>query len=340
MSDYRSPPPVDLSPDEQRMERGCLRIGWGIGLALLAIVLASVYGLVMAFWPAGPEEHAKDWVAPPRRKARDVRPRYEDHLRRRPRVPAPAPPAAAPSSPQVPPPVEHKPAEVPMSAQGERAKEFKPQPTILQSYTVGDEHGSFTEPPVAIVQTLGGQETVTLSSLLADTPAEYRKDEQGSLLPIPPPIVVPVTELRMVQPFAKRTKRGNCCGSYALQLGRRMPRNSTFYHNPRVACAAYTAAVLRHCGRPGASFSATAQYGQLRRWGGKLVATRMSTSYLPYLKYLQAGDYIYFHKGSRFGHTEVYVGKGLVSGTSSSQGRVAIRRLSKRGFKQCSVVRL
>jgi cell wall-associated NlpC family hydrolase len=127
-----------------------------------------------------------------------------------------------------------------------------------------------------------------------------------------------------------------------LTTGRRQPRNRLFYRpNPRIACAAYTAYILRHCGRGGGSYSATAQYGQLRRWGGKLVATKMSTRYTPYFKYLKAGDFIFFHKaGGRIGHVEIYVGNGRVSGTSSSAGRVGIRRMGNRGFRLASVVRI
>lgn len=195
------------------------------------------------------------------------------------------------------------------------------QTVTLPGYAVGE----FREPAVTILRAIDGRRVLSLRSLV----------------PGLPPIEAPVEALRLVQTKAVRTKIGSCCGSHALAVGRKQPRNSLFYRRPRIACAAYTAYIGRHCGRAGLSYSASAQYAQLRRRGGQLVAAKMSTRYIPYLRYLKSGDFIYFHKGGgRIGHTEIYVGNGLVSGTSSSAGRVGIRRLGNRGFALCSVIRL
>lgn len=185
--------------------------------------------------------------------------------------------------------------------------------------------GEWVEPPARAQAALAGQVTVLWESLLGDGSRQE----------------IPVAALRILNAQAKTSARGRCCGAWALTVGRQRPRNRNYYRNPRIACAAYTSAILRHCGRPGASFSATAQYGQLRRWGGVLVSSRASTRYVRHLQILKPGDFLFFHKGrGRIGHVEIYVGRGLCSGTSSSEGRVAIRRVGNRGFRLMSVVRI
>ncbi len=184
--------------------------------------------------------------------------------------------------------------------------------------------GEFQEPEAEIQTTIDGKETIRLQSQV----------------PGLPPIEVPVTALKLVAARAVQTKVGKCAGSKAYQIGQRGTRNRAFYRNPRVACAAFTAFCFRHCGRRGLSFSATQQYAQVRRRGGKLVAARVSTRYAPYYPYYRRGDLLFFHKGRRMGHVEISVGGGWTVGTSSSAGRVGRRRVGNRGFARMSVVRM
>lgn len=194
---------------------------------------------------------------------------------------------------------------------------------VVPAYTVADEFGSFSEPEAPVLTTFTGKNRVRLAHLW----------ESGR------EIEVPVVWLRLVNPSTLQSAWGSCVGRTAKRVGRKQPRNRLFYRNPRIACAAYTAYIHRQCKHPGFSYSATAQYGQLRKRGWRLVASRVSTRYAPYFRFYRPGDQIFFHKGSRFGHTEQYVGNGLTSGTSSSEGRVAIRRVGNRGFRLMTVLR-
>lgn len=191
--------------------------------------------------------------------------------------------------------------------------------------TPGYPVGEFQEGPQRILKTIDGQDTLLLQ----------RWDDPSKTLE------VPVEALRLVAPNAKRTHVGLCAGNKAATIGARGTRNRAFYRNPRVACAAFTAFCFRHCGRRGLSFSASQQYAQVRKRGGRLVASRVSTRYAPYFKYYQQGDLLFFHKGrGRIGHVEICVANGWTVGTSSSAGRVGRRRIGNRGFSQMSVVRL
>lgn len=196
-----------------------------------------------------------------------------------------------------------------------------PTSMTVPGYPVGE----FREAPQRILTTVSGQESVLL----------YRLDDPTHTL------TAPIVALKLVSPAARQTQLGRCAGPTALKVGRGRPRNRQFYRNPRIACAAYTAFILRRCGRPGGSFSASTQYAQLRRRGATIVATKMSTRYGPYFSYLKSGDFLFFHKGGgRIGHLEIYVGNGQTSGTSSSEGRVAIRKVGNRGFRLMSVLRI
>lgn len=158
----------------------------------------------------------------------------------------------------------------------------------------------------------------------------------------------PVRELKLVQPYARQTILGVRVGNTAYQTARRVPRNSLFYRNPRVACAAFVSAMFKRHGVRGYSFAVNTFYTQVRakknrsgRGGGRLVASRVSTRYTPYFPFFKAGDLLFFHKGGRrLGHMEIYVGRGLTAGTSSSEGRVAVRRVGNRGYRLMSVVRV
>lgn len=195
------------------------------------------------------------------------------------------------------------------------------KPVTLPAYSVAD----FQEPSFRIQTEIGGRSQVLL----------YRLDDPTDTM------IATVSALRLVDIFANQTALGRCCGKRALSVGRKQPRNKLFYHNPRIACAAYTAYILRGCGRKGGSYSASVQYAQLRKRGAKIVAARISTRYGPYFSYLKPGDALFFHKpGGRIGHVEFYVGGGKTSGTSSSAGRVAIRKVGNRGFSLMSVLRI
>lgn len=185
--------------------------------------------------------------------------------------------------------------------------------------------GKFAEGPQRILTLIDGQDTLLLTRL--DDPSIT--------------LEVPVAALRLVAPNAKRTGTGLCAGNKAYSIGLKGTRNRAFYKNPRVACAAFTAFCYRHCGRAGLSFSASQQYAQVRKRGGRLVASRVSTRYAPYFRYYQKGDLLFFHKGGgRIGHVEICVGGGWTVGTSSSAGRVGRRRIGNRGFSLMSVVRM
>ncbi len=185
--------------------------------------------------------------------------------------------------------------------------------------------GEFREPASAIYTSLDGQEVLLLPHLWAP----------GKTLE------APVVALRLVNPRAPVTARGRCGGRTATSVARKMPRNRRFLPSaPRKACSAFTSYVLRTCGMRGLSFAVNTQYAQVRRRGGKVVASRVSTRYAPYFAFYKPGDLLFFHRGKRLGHEEIYVGNGLTAGTSSSMLRVAIRRVGNRGFAYMSVVRL
>lgn len=301
MSDYRSPTPMDPSPEERRFRRT-----WRIlGLVLLGVCILSLAGfLTWAFRPPTAQERAKNWVSPPRptESRRSATPRHE--TRSRPTAPVPA----TPPGPQPPPPVEHAPAEVPMSAQGVSAKE-----------------AAEDKPEAPILQSINGQETITIRH-------QWLAGQE---------MTVPVSELRLVSPNAKQTAIGVCAGKRAARQGNLRTRNRVFLRTWRVACAAFTGFCVRPCGRPGLSFVAHTQYQQLLKRGGKLVASKASTRYAPFYPYFKKGDYLFFWKsGRRIGHCEVCVGGGWTVGTSSSAGYVARRRVGNRGFRTMSVVRL
>jgi hypothetical protein len=152
---------------------------------------------------------------------------------------------------------------------------------------------------------------------------------------------VPVKALGLVNPRAKVTPRGLLAGAIALKAGRRGFRNSKFLrHAPRVACAAFVSWVLRQVGIRRLSNSASALYSLLRKQRGRLVASQVSTHYAPLFQYLRPGDCLFFWKGRRISHTEVYVGGGMTVGTSSSMLRVGVRKVGNRGFARFSVVRI
>lgn len=226
--------------------------------------------------------------------------------------------------------------------ENERAKaKVEPPITILQAgYTVGEEtDGSpFQEPPMAILRLWKGSETVTLRDLLEQTPQAFREGEVPH-----PPITVPVEALRLVNPKARQTILGVRVGNTAYKTALGKPRNSKYYRpNPRVACAAFVSAMFKANGVRGLSFAVNTLYPQLRKRGGKVVVSRMPTRYSREINYLKAGDILFFHhrRGSRLAHTEVYVGRGLTAGTSSSVGRVAVRKVGNRGFTQVTAIRV
>ena len=196
------------------------------------------------------------------------------------------------------------------------------QTITVPGYPVGE----FREPRTRIYTRLDGQEQVLLEHFFVPGKA----------------LEVPVKELRLVNPRAKQSKRGTCAGVFARNVARRMPRNSRFLPRaPRIACSAFTSYILKSCGLKGMSYAVNGQYAQLRRRGAKIVASRMSTRYTPYFRYLKSGDLLFFHKrGGRMGHEEIYVGNGLTAGTSSSMLRVGIRRVGNRGFSTMTVLRI
>lgn len=151
---------------------------------------------------------------------------------------------------------------------------------------------------------------------------------------------IPIEALRLINPYARQTALGVRIGSFARIYGKQRPSNRQFYHNSRIACAAYVSYVLRKAGWKHGSNGATALYGLTRKYGGRLVGTNISTRHVRFYPYLQAGDCIFFIQGGRIRHTEIYIGGGLCSGTSSSMGRVGIRAIGNRGFRAFSVVRL
>jgi hypothetical protein len=212
------------------------------------------------------------------------------------------------------------PPEVPMGTQAVSAKQVDKERAVVPSFTVGGT--DFTEPAAPIVTSIDGKDTITLRL--------PRKE-----------VTIPIRELKLVAPKALQTKLGVCAGKHAVIQGNARTRNRAFYRNPRIACAAFTAYCARKCGRPGLSFGAHAQYSQLRRRGGRLVASKASTRYAPWYPYWRRGDYLFFWKSrNRIGHCEISVGGGWTVGTSSSAGYVARRRTGNRGFARMSVVRL
>ncbi len=189
----------------------------------------------------------------------------------------------------------------------------------LPGYPVGE----FVEPPPRILTILDGRRTVTLQHLLHQWPD----------------ITAPVGALRLVNPRAPQTNFGRRVGAIALKLGIQGIRNGRFYRRPRIACAAFVSYVLRKAGRPGYSFAVNTLYAQVRRKHGILVASRVSTRYTPFYQWYRPGDLLFFHRGRRLGHVEIYIGGGNTVGTSSSALRLGVRRVGNRGFSQMSVVR-
>lgn len=184
--------------------------------------------------------------------------------------------------------------------------------------------GGYVEPVHGILTTLDGRETITLSHLLHQWPD----------------ITVPVVELRLVNPGARQTNRGRLVGAIALRLGIQGIPNRRYYYKPRIACAAFVSYVMRRAGdRRPYSYAVNTFYPQIRRRGGVLVAARVSTRYTPYYRHLKPGDLIFFHRGRRFGHLEIFVGGGKTVGTSSSALRLGVRAIGNRGFRAMSVVR-
>ena len=192
----------------------------------------------------------------------------------------------------------------------------------IRGYRVGE----FTEPPATILATLDGKERITLQHLLHEWPD----------------LIVPVTELRLVNPKAKQSKLGARVGVVARRVAARMPSNRKFLpRSPRVACAAFVSYVIKTAGGKPISYAVNTAYPQLRKRGGKIVASRVSTRYVAYMKHYRPGDVLFFHKGgNRLGHMEVYVGNGMTAGTSSSMLRVAIRRTGNRGYALMTVLRI
>jgi hypothetical protein len=186
--------------------------------------------------------------------------------------------------------------------------------------------GEFFEPPQQILRTWQGKTTMRLKSLV----------------PGRPDIFAPVEALRLVNPRARHSRLGTRVGLTARRVASSMPRNSRFLPSaPRVACAAFTSYILVKSGGKRHSYAVNVAYPQLRRRGGKIVASRVSTRYAPYYQWYKPGDFLFFHKrGNRLGHQEIYVGGGLTAGTSSSMLRVGIRRVGNRGFKLMTVLRL
>ena len=194
--------------------------------------------------------------------------------------------------------------------------------TVTQpGYAVGE----FREPPMRILTRLQGRETIRLQHLWVPGKS----------------IMVPVEELKLVAPNAKVTNLGKCVGKQAVRQGNARTRNRVFLRQWRVACAAFTAFCMRHCGRPGGSFAVRTQYAQVRKRGARIIASKVSTKYAPWYPFYRPGDLLFFHKsGGRMGHMEISIGGGWTVGTSSSAGYVARRRVGNRGFTRMSVVRL
>jgi hypothetical protein len=151
----------------------------------------------------------------------------------------------------------------------------------------------------------------------------------------------PVEALGLVSPYAKQSRLGSRMGATACATARRGYPNRLYYRpNPRVACAAFVSAMFKKHGVRGYSFAVNTFYPQVRRRGGRLVATYVSTRYHPFFRFYRTGDLIFFHRTrGRFGHLEVYCHSGLTAGTSSSVGRVGVRRMGNRGYTRMSVVR-
>lgn len=152
-----------------------------------------------------------------------------------------------------------------------------------------------------------------------------------------------IVALKLVQPYARRSKLGSSVGYFARRTAARGPANRRFLpSNPGRACAAFVDYCFKPYTRQRYSYAVNTMYPQMRKRGGRLVAARVSTRYAPYFKYYQAGDILFFHKsgGSRLGHVEIYVGKGLTAGTSTSERRVGIRRVGNRGFRWMTVIRM
>ncbi len=206
-----------------------------------------------------------------------------------------------------------------LASRGALSAPVSPPRVYLPGYTVGD----FVEYPQPIRATMDGRATVRLRGF-------WTKGE----------IVAPVEALRLVNPNARQTNRGRLVGAIALKLGIQGIPNRRYYSHPRIACAAFVSYVMRKAGSPGYPFGVNAFYARIRNRGGVLVAARVSTRYTPYYQYLRQGDLIFYHRGRRLGHLEVYVGGGKTVGTSSSALRLGVRRIGNRGFSWMSVIRV
>lgn len=201
------------------------------------------------------------------------------------------------------------------------AASWRRQVAIVQSgYAVG----GFHEPPAIILQQIDGQTQIRLESLLY--PGIY--------------VEAPVAALGLVAPKAPQTNFGRRVAVIALRAGVQGLPNRRFYRRPRIACAAFVSWVLKKAGRSGYSLAVNPMYAQVRRRHGVLVAARVSTRYTPYLRYYKPGDLLFFHRGNRLGHVEIYVGGGNTVGTSSSALRLGVRRIGNRGFATMSIVRV
>lgn len=200
-----------------------------------------------------------------------------------------------------------------------------PEPGARSVYLPGFEVGEFFEPPHAIRTTMDDKKTVRLRGF-------WTRQE----------IEVLVEALRLVNPNAKQTNRGRLVGAIALRLGIQGMPNRRFYYRPRIACAAFVSYVMKRAGeRRGFSFAVNTFYPQIRKRGGVLVASRVSTRYAPFYRYLRQGDLVFYHYPgrARMGHMEIFVGGGKTVGTSSSALRLGVRRIGNRGYAVMSIIR-
>lgn len=192
--------------------------------------------------------------------------------------------------------------------------------TVISGYAVGP----YREPEQMILRELDGETRLLLESI--NNPLHY--------------LDAPVTAMRLVNPKAPQTNLGRKMAAIALREGVQGLPNGRFYSHPRIACASFVSSVMRRAGRSGGSAAVNTLYAQVRKRHSVLVATRVSTRYTPYYRWYMPGDLLFFHRGSRLGHVEIYVGGGNTVGTSSSRLRLGVRRVGNRGFAYMSVVRI
>lgn len=193
------------------------------------------------------------------------------------------------------------------------------QTVTLPGYAVGEFH----EPPVVILRTINGREKVSLQHLLHQWPD----------------LIVEVKELRLVNTKRRQSNYGRRIAAIALKLGIQGIPNRRYFSHPRIACAAFVSYVMVKAGGRRFSYAVNTLYPQVRKRGGTLIATRVSTRYTPYYRYLAGGDLIFYHRGRRLGHVEIFVGGGKTVGTSSSKLRLGVRGIGNRGFAYMSVLR-